>query len=316
MTSSNQKHYVGIDISKPILDVMVLPQKKYVQIDNSQAGIKKLFKILQDYSNPHVVLEATGGYEKLLVNHLHTNEIKVSVVNPRQVRDFAKASGKLAKTDKIDAFIIALFGQKMEPKPATQKTENQQKLAELHARRKQLVDMIVMEKNRLDKTPLHSKKSIQRIIKALEKELETINQEISEMIMNDPEYAQKLKLLRTVKGVGAVIAAGILAHLPELGQLDEKQIVSLSGLAPFNCDSGNMRGKRVIWGGRAPVRCILFMATIVAIRHNKQIKPFYDRLCAAGKPKMVAITACMRKLLIIMNAMLKNNQPFRNVSPI
>lgn len=310
MTIQNKKSYVGVDVSKEVLDVYVLPFEKYMQFKNNTAGVQKLIKKLRSFSEASIVMEATGGYEKLVAQSLVKADLSVSVINPRQIRDFAKALGKLAKTDKIDAQTIALFAEKMQPQKTVKRDENQQKLAEINARRRQLVDMIAMEKNRLDKASKELEKSIKRVLKTLEKELETMNEAQKKSIEADPIQSQKNSLLQGIKGVGSVVAAGIIADLPELGKLSAKKISALAGLAPYNRDSGTLRGKRAIWGGRAPVRSALYMATLTAIRFNEQIKIFYERLCKAGKVKKVAIVACMHKLLIVMNAMIKNNKPW------
>lgn len=314
MKIQDGKCYIGIDVSKAVLDVYILPSKTYIQFKNDTKEIKKLSDKLKSFPQVSIVMEATGGYEKPAAQALQNMGFSISVVNPRHIRDFAKALGKLAKTDRIDAEIIALFAEKMQPRPNAKYDENQQKLAELNARRRQIIEMIVMEKNRLDKVSSVSKKSIQRIINALEKELQAINKILEKAILDDTEYSQKNTLLKSIRGVGSVVAAGIIADLPELGTLNAKQITALVGLAPYNRDSGTLRGKRTIWGGRACVRSMLYMATLVATRHNVQIKNFYERLCKAGKMKKVAIIACMRKLLTIMNAMIKNGELWRSAT--
>jgi len=311
MTIQDEKHHIGIDVSKAILDVYILPCKKYMQFRNEPKDIGKLIKKLQTFSSASVIMEATGGYEKPVAQGLQQAGMNVSVVNPRQIRDFAKSLGKLAKTDRIDAQVIALFSEKIEPRASTVIGKTQQDLSALNARRRQIIDMLIMEKNRLDKTNPRMKKSILRIIKVLEKELESINDELEQVIQTDAEFAKRSVLLRSIKGIGPASAAGILAELPELGNTEAKQISALAGLAPFNRDSGTKRGQRTIWGGRASVRCALYMATLVATRHNPQIREFYTRLCNAGKKKKVALTACMHKLLIIMNAMLKHGETWR-----
>lgn len=311
MTIQNEKCYIGIDVSKAILDVFVLSKKRYLQFENTVKGIQQLIKKVQSFAPAFIVMESTGGYERPVAQALSKENISVAVVNPRQIRDFAKALGKLAKTDRIDAKVIAIFAEKIQPKVNVTCDENQQKLAEYNARRRQLIDMMTMEKNRLDKASKDMKKSIQHIIKSLQKELEKINLSLKKRIQCHSEYTRRDTLLQTIKGVGAVVAAGVIADLPELGSLSAKEISALAGLAPLNRDSGTLRGKRTIWGGRASVRRTLYMATLVATKHNATIKAFYERLCAAGKLKKVAITACMHKLLIIMNAMIKNNQPWR-----
>jgi transposase len=313
MTNQHEKFHIGIDVSKASLDVFVLPVKQHWQFENNPKGFKQLIKKLKSLPFVSIVMEATGGYEKPVALALASAKIPVAVINPRQIRDFAKALGKLAKTDRIDAEVIALFAAKMEPPSTLFCNENQQTLADYQARRRQLIDMITQEKNRLDKARGEVKKSIQRIIKTLEKELEATQEKLQETVQQDPECKQKQALLTTIKGVGKVVATGIIAVIPELGKLDNKKIAALGGLAPFNRDSGTLRGKRTIWGGRADARCLLYMAALVAIRHNPQIRDFYQRLCQAGKQKKVAITACMRKLLITMNAMVKNNQPWQSM---
>jgi len=313
MVIKSEKIYVGIDVSKPILDVYVLPCNKYMQFTNDARGIKKLISKMASFSPAIIQMEATGGYEKAVAQSLSDNGFAIAVTNPRQIRDFAKALGKLAKTDQIDAETIAMFAEKMQPKETILCNANQQKMADLNARRRQLIEMITMEKNRLDKTSKELKPSIQRIIKILEKELEAINKALQELIVNDVEYSRKNTLLQSIKGVGPAVAASMIADLPELGQAPSKQISALAGLAPYNRDSGAMRGKRTIWGGRASIRCSLFMATLTAIRYNAQIKCFYERLCCAGKKKKVAIVACMHKLLIIMNAMVRHNEEWREI---
>jgi transposase len=314
MLAEVEKSYIGIDVSKSILDVYILPCKKYMQFKNDTKGIKRLVSKMKSFSPVIILMEATGGYEKSVAQSLSTNELPVAVMNPRQIRDFAKALGKLAKTDEIDAETIALFAEKIQPKANVMCNENQQQLAEVNARRRQLVEMITMEKNRLDKASKALKPSIQRIIKALEKELESINEALQISIQADAECVRKNDLLKSIKGVGPTIAASIIADLPELGQASGKQISALAGLAPYNRDSGTLRGKRTIGGGRASVRCSLFMATLTAIRYNAQIKSFYQRLCSTGKQKKVALTACMHKLLLIMNAMIKHDESWRAVN--
>lgn len=311
MTSQVPKYYVGIDVSKDMLDLFILPQQKRMQFKNQTIDIKKLVKKLSGFPGAHIILEATGGYEKPVAHALTQAFMPVSIVNPRRIRDFAKALGQLAKTDQIDARIIALFGEKIQPQAKVVYHENQQQLAENNARRRQLIDMITMEKNRLAKVSDPLKKSIKRVLDTLEKELQSITQAQEQAIQQDAAGAQKSALLQSVKGVGTIIAAALIADLPELGRLSHKEITALAGLAPYNRDSGTLKGKRTIWGGRASVRCSLYMAALVAIRHNAPITAFYQRLCQAGKAKKAAIVACMRKLLIVMNAMIRNNQPWQ-----
>lgn len=310
------KSYIGIDVSKDVLDVFILPSRKYMQFQNDPKGIQKISKKLISFTPASIVMEATGGYEKPVAKALQKAGLDVSVVNPRPIRDFAKALGKLAKTDRIDAEVIALFAEKIQPKPNLVLTQNQVQLSESNARRRQLVDMITMEKNRLGTASKALKKSIQRIIKALEKELEILNETLEKAIQSDPACARKNILLKSVKGIGSIVAAGLIAGLPELGTVGPRQISALAGLAPYNRDSGTLRGKRTIWGGRASIRTLMYMATLSAIRFNPKIKAFYLHLCNAGKKKMVAIVACMHKLLIIINAMIKKDEPWRESDAI
>ena len=306
MTVQDKKIYIGIDVSKTSLDVYILPNNKYMQFKNGPEDIQKLVKKLSVFSNALIVMESTGGYEKPVAHALQEASGAVSIVNPRQVRDFAKALGKLAKTDKIDAEVIALFASKIEPKANLVYDKEHNELADNNTRRRQLIEMIKMEKNRLDKATPSQRESIKRVLDLLEDELKKINEAQAKVIESHPEFSKKKKILESVTGIGAVTATAMLASLPELGSVGSKQISALAGLAPYNCDSGAMKGKRMIWGGRASVRSALYMATLVAIRHNSQIKMFYERLCLAGKAKKSAIIACMHKLLIIINAMIKN----------
>ena len=310
MTIRDEKYYIGIDVSKSFLDVYILPLKKSLRFSNDIRGIRKLTKELSLLSSVFVVMEATGGYERAVAQSLSKKGVSVAIVNPRQIRDFAKALGRLAKTDELDAEVIAMFGERLQPTARVMCNEEQQALADYNSRRRQLIEMLTMEKNRMDKASKGIKKSLKVIIKTLEQELKEINKILEESIQAEPESAEKSDLLRTIKGVGSVVATSLIAELPELGQLSAKQISALVGLAPFNRDSGVLRGRRSIWGGRAAIRRTLYMAALVASKHNTQIKRFYERLCEAGKKKKVALVACMHKLLIIMNAMIKHGQPW------
>jgi transposase len=310
MTSLPEKIYVGIDVSKSTLDVYIHPTKKTVKVSNDEVGFKKLKEYLSEQVTL-VVMEASGGYEKQVFKQLSGFGIPVAVVNPRQIRNFAKALGHLAKTDRVDARIIAQFAEKIEPRVTPVKEKKQETLVELKTRRTQLVDMITMEKNRLDKSNKNIKKNIEKTIKFLEKQLKALNETLQQAIAEDAELYKKDKLLQSIKGVGPVVSATILADLPELGTLDQRKIAALVGVAPFNQDSGRYEGERKVWGGRASVRSILYMAALVASRSNPKIKAFYKRLCEAGKKKKVALTACMGKLLVTMNAILKTGIPWQ-----
>lgn len=313
MTIQDRKIYIGIDVSKAMLDIFNSNDSSYHQYDNSAEGVKKLIADIKKIKNVEllITLEATGGYEKLAARTLVEKGFHVTVINPRIIRSFAKACGKLAKTDKIDAKIIANYTETMQPESRLVYNENQANISELSTRRSQIIAMIVAEKNRLDKVSSTIRKSILRIIKLLEKELEEIDSQLKKSVQSDETFEHKHTLLTSVKGIGVKTATALIAYLPELGMLEDRKITALAGLAPFNCDSGKMRGKRMIWGGRSSVRTSLYMATMTAVRSNDAIKTFYQRLVSAGKPKMVALTACMRKLIIIMNAMIRNNEPWQ-----
>jgi transposase len=311
MTENSYKHYIGIDVSKSKLDVFIRPTGRLFNVSNDSAGHLELIKIIGDYEACLIVMEATGGYEVAALESLQEAGFKVSIVNPRQVRDFAKALGKLAKTDSIDAAVLAHYAEAIRPACTSKMSSEFRCLKELTQRRKQLVGMLVMEKNRLSTSKGKVKKSVEKSIDFIEEELKSIDEELSNEIETDSELSEKKTLLQTVNSIGEITATALLIRLPELGTLTGKQISLLAGLAPLNCDSGNMRGQRKIWGGRAEVRTTLYMATLCAIRHNPVIKIFYTRLCEAGKLKMVAIVACMRKLLVILNAMVKNNTPWQ-----
>jgi len=301
----NSEAYVGVDVSKDLLDVKVLPGNETQQISNDDFGINKLIKFLTKKDPTLIVFESTGGLEMLAVGSLIENHLPVVVVNPRQVRDFAKATGRLAKTDAIDADTIARFARDIRPEIRPVKDEHTQLLSALNARRRQIVDMLVAEKNRLHRAPKPNKNSIQKHIRWLERSLEDINKDIAKTIKKSPTWHEKDRLLQSFKGVGPVVSATLLSDLPELGTLNRKKIANLVGVAPLNCDSGRFRGRRRIKGGRANVRRKLYMAAVASLRHNPLIKDFYDRLVDAGKPPKLALTACMRKILTILNAMMK-----------
>ena len=302
----NSEAYVGVDVSKDQLDVNVLPSNATKQFFNDDAGINKMLKHLKSIDPTLIVFESTGGLEMPAVSSLIENHLPVVVVNPRQIRDFAKATGRLAKTDSIDAATIARFARDIRPEVRPLKDEHTQLISALNARRRQIVDMLVAEKNRLYTAPKPNKNSIQKHIQWLEKSLEDINKDIDKTIKKSPTWRENDKILQSFKGVGPVVSATLLSDLPELGTLNRKKIAALVGVAPLNCDSGRFRGRRRIKGGRANVRRKLYMAAVASLRHNPMIKGFYDRLVAAGKPPKLALTACMRKILTILNAMMKN----------
>jgi transposase len=303
----SSENFIGIDVSQSHLDVHVLPAQQSKQFANDESGVADLLKFVKTATPALIVLEDTGGLEMLTVSQLSIKQYPLVVVNPRQVRDFAKATGKLAKTDKIDAAMIAEFAHRLRPEVRPLKDEQTQMLSALNARRKQIVDMLVAEKNRLHRAPMPNRKNISAHIRWLEKHLEDINKDIRKTIRKTALWRHKDDLLQSFKGIGPASSATLLADLPELGCLESKKIAALVGVAPFNCDSGRYRGKRRVWGGRSQVRRILYMATLSATRSNPTIKLFYQRLRDAGKTHKVAMTACMRKILVILNAMIKNN---------
>jgi transposase len=308
--------FVGIDVSKARLDVAVrgaaLPAW---QVPNDPAGIARLLEHLASLQPQLVVLEATGGYEvpaaaSLGAAGLCAAGLCVAVVNPRQVRDFAKATGKLAKTDTIDAQVLALFAERVRPEARPLPDEQTRALEALLTRRRQLLDMLGAEKNRLEHANAAVRPSLRQTIRHLEAQLGSVDDELKRRIEASPLWRARDHLLQGVPGVGPVLSRTLLAALPELGRLDRKQIAALVGVAPLNRDSGTLRGRRTVWGGRAEVRRVLYMGALVAKQHNPLLRTFYLRLRAAGKPPKVALVACMRKLLTILNAMLKHHTPW------
>lgn len=305
----SQATFVGIDVSKRSLEIHVLPSGKHFSVNYDEAGLTTLIQKLKTLKQLQVILmEATGGYEKILAAELCAAGLnKVRISNPRFIRDFARSTGQLAKTDTIDAAMIARFAQMFNLEPQTIPSQVEEQLKALVSRRQQLIKIRTAENNRLEKaTTLRVISSLNKIISLLNSELQKLDQDIEKTVKQNPVWCAKEKSLRKVKGVGPVTACQLLATLPELGQLNRRQIASLAGLAPINRDSGQFRGKRMIGGGRSAVRKALYMATLVATIYNPTIRNFYNRLLATGKPKKLALTACMRKLLIILNSILKN----------
>ncbi len=298
--------FVGIDVSKAQLDVEIRPTGEKESVANNKVGIKAVVNRLAKIKPTLIVLEATGGYERQVTRALASAELPVYVVNPRQVRDFAKATGQLAKTDSIDAGVLAHFAEAVRPQLRPLPDVVTLELRALTARRRQILEMIAAENNRLAMTSKAVRKRIDAHVRWLEQELDRANQELDRAIEQSPIWKENDDLLRSAKGIGPVTSRTLLAELPELGTLDRKQISALVGVAPFNRDSGSLKGRRSIWGGRAPVRCALYMATLVATRRNSVIRDFYKRLLAKGKLFKVALVACMRKLLTILNSMIKH----------
>lgn len=305
MTHCND--YIGIDVSKARLDTS-LNDGKVASFANDEAGIAALVERLQAQTPKLIVLEATGGFERIAAAALAAAQLPVAVVNPRQVRDFAKASGRLAKTDRLDAAVLAHFAQAIQPAQRPLPDQAAQAFAEQLARRRQLVEMLSAEQVRLKQaTGKAVRKGLKEHIAWLGKQLHASEDGLRQLIESSPAWQAKRDLLAAVKGVGEVATMTLLALLPELGTLGRKPIAALVGLAPFNRDSGTLRGRRTVWGGRAAVRQVLYMATLSAVRHNPVLKAFYDRLRGRGKRPKVAIVAAMRKLLTMLNAMLRDN---------
>lgn len=302
---------VGIDVSKRTLDVCLLPEGETFTVANDQEGLDALLARIEGAGVELVVLEATGRYERLAATSIAAAGIPVAVVNPRQARDFAKAIGKLAKTDKIDAFVLARFAEAVGPSPSAIPDEEAQHLQYILARRRQLLCMLTAEKNRLQMAPPAFKGRVEAHMRWLEKEIGRTDRALEEAVEASATLRENEALLRSVPGVGRVLSRTLLAELPELGTLTHRRLCALVGVAPFNRDSGQRRGKREVWGGRAPVRAALYMGTLVATRHNPVLREFYERLLAAGKPKKVALVACMRKLLSILNALMRDHAIWR-----
>lgn len=303
---------IGIDVSKDRLDVAVRPRGEVFAVERNAAGLELLVARFRELS-PHIVaLEATGGFETVVAAALAAAGLPVVIVNPAQIRDFAKALGQRAKTDPIDAAVIAHFAEATKPEPRPLPDQATRLLADLVARRRQIIEMIVAERQREKRIAVpRLQKSITRLLKALEKELATVDTDIDDAVRSSPAWRAKEDLLASVPGVGPAIARTLIAELSELGQLGRKEIAALVGLAPFARQSGQWRGRSFIGGGRTTVRSAVFMGALVGKKHNPVLKAFFDRLIAAGKPKMVALIAAARKLLTILNAILRDNRPWQ-----
>jgi transposase len=310
MTISSEK-YVGLDVSKDKLDVAIWGEKNCLEVANSKRGIARLVKQMLALGPKLVVVEATGGYEEAVVLALFEAGMPVALVSPQRVRQYARAKGLLAKTDRLDAEILADYGKHIQPRLFVGKSDERRRLSALVGRRKQLNEMLQAEKNRLRTRDLSLQRSLERTICYLKTELDSIDQEVEQFLQEHQELEGQEKLLRTAKSIGRVTAATLLADLPELGQLDRKEIAALVGVAPMNRDSGRKRGYRKTKGGRPDVRSALYMSALTGIRYNPILKAQYDQLVKRGKEKKVAITACMRKMLTILNAMMRDQQPFR-----
>lgn len=304
--------FVGIDVSKATLDVGVSPSEKTLSFSNDDKGIDALCRKMKKVKPKLIVLEATGGLEQLAFAKLTLKGFAVSRVNPRQARDFAKAIGKLAKTDKVDSLVLAKFGQSVAPPVTALKEKQTQDLEDVLKRRQQLTNMLVQEKNRLSSSASSMRPDIEAHIQWLKIRLKNIDSDLGKMLSDNELFKEKSTIMQSVPGVGPMLTVSLLAGLPELGTLNRKQIAALVGVAPLNRDSGTYRGKRRVWGGRAAIRKVLYMACMSAVRYNSVLSCFYHRLIEAGKPHKVALTACMRKMLVTLNAMVKNNEMWRH----
>lgn len=312
MSEHKEECFVGIDVSKANLDISVRPGKKHWSVANEEQQMPGLVATLRELSPMLIVVEATGGLQVMAVAELAAAGLPVTTVNPRQVRDFAKAKGQLAKTDTIDAEVLAHFGEALRPEVRELKDEQTRKLADLIARRRQVVEMLTAEKNRLAMSSKEVRSEIRAHIKWLKGRLEAMNTRIGKTIRKSPVWREKDAILRSSPGVGPVLSVSLLASVPELGTLNRRQIAKLVGVAPLNRDSGRYHGRRSVWGGRAQVRAVLYMATVTAARCNPVIREFYQRLTGSGKKPKVALTACMRKLLCILNVMIRDGEHWKN----
>lgn len=308
MSLHEESIYVGVDVANKHLDLFI-PGKGAERVKNEDEAVEALCQRLKSEPRYMLVMEASGGYENRLVNALGKAQIPHAVLNAKRVREFARSIGVDAKTDPIDARVIARFATVLKPVPTAVASEEERKHSALVTRRSQLVELITQERNRLQQTlDSDAKKSIQKVLKQLEKELRDIEKKLTKMLQSKELNQRKVEILQSAKGVGVVTTSVLLAHLPELGQLNREQIAKLVGVAPMNRDSGGNSGKRFIMGGRGSVRAVLYMATLVAIRHNARIKTHYQHLKAKGKESKVAIVACMRKFIIILNHLIKTDQ--------
>ena len=311
MNETIVEKFVGIDVSKSTLDVCIEPAVQTLHVAYDEAGIKQIVVRLKEVNPTLVVMEATGGLEVRIATELASKGLRVAIINPRQARDFAKATGQLAKTDQVDAAVLAAFAQAIRPQARTLKDADTRALNDMVSRRRQLIDMRVQETLRLGTAaskPLE--KSLNKHIAWLDKRIAEIDTDLTKRLRGSDVWRTKDDLLRGIPGVGPVTTLTMLAKCPELGKLNRREIAALIGVAPLANDSGKHCGKRFVWGGRADVRAVLYMATVSAIKHNDAIKAFAERLKKTGKPPKVVIVACMRKLLTMMNSMLKNNTPW------
>jgi transposase len=309
----NLTSFVGIDVAKASLDLYRSDEEKYASVANDQKGHKKLLTLLPPAGQCLIVVEATGGYQREVVMQLVEQGHLVAVVNPKRVRDYARALGTQAKTDRIDARVLANFGQAFRPRTVENPSEKQQQLAACVLRRRQLVDLRAIEKNHRESAPSQGiQKNIQKVISVLDQQIRQIEKQIEALLESDEQWKNKAEIISSVPGVGPVLTATLMTELPEAGSLNRKQIAALAGLAPYNHDSGKFAGKRRISGGRSALRKVLYMAARAATKSNPPIRDLYRRLLKAGKANKIAIVACMRKLLTVINQLLKTNTPWEN----
>jgi transposase len=304
--------FVGIDVSKRQLDVVTRPEARRFTVTNDSAGIRKLVRQLHRLTPALIVLEATGGFETLAVSMLCAERLPVVLVNPRQVRDFARATGQLAKTDALDAEVIARFAECVRPAIRPLKDASLRKLEALVLRRRQLTGMLTAEDNRRTHAASVIRRSLDASISSLRRRLRELDRDLAKLVRETPEWRERDQLLQSAPGAGPVLSTTLIAGLPELGKLNRKEIAALVGIAPLNRDSGIFRGARCVWGGRSQVRAVLYMATLAGVRFNPTLRVFYRRLVAAGKKPKVALTACMRKFLTILNAMVRDGTPWHS----
>jgi transposase len=307
--------YVGIDVAKARVDVALGRQGAVFQVARDDNGLAELARRLKQAKAELVVMEATGGLELSVAAALSVAGLRVAVVNPRQVREFARAAGKLAKTDALDARVLALLGEALKPPARPLLDDETRKLEALLTRRRQMVEMLVAEKNRLQVAHAAARPLIHKHIDWLQQQLSQVDKNLGSAVRDSPMWRDKDDILRSVPGVGRVLALTLMAELPELGRLNRKQVAALAGVAPHACDSGTLKGKRMVWGGRAALRATLYMATLSAVRCNDVLRALYERLTRAGKPKKVALVACMRKLLTILNAMVRTEKRWNEAAP-
>lgn len=310
--ASPSHSWVGVDVSKGRLDVHCLATGRVAQYANDASGIQQLQAFITELEHPAVVCEASGGYEREMVLTLSAAGVRVSVVNPLRVREFARAMGRIAKTDPLDAHCIAHFGQVFGPDAVILASAVEQDIRALVKRREQLVEILSGEKNRRSQLKGPMADDVEAHLNWLKDRIEQLEGKIKALAAEHPEWSERQALLQSTKGIGPVVSIGLLVYLPELGQLNRKEIAALVGVAPFNRDSGRYSGKRSIWGGRAEIRSLLYMAATVAIRHNPPLRAYYEHLLAKGKLKKVAIVACMRKLLTCLNAMMRDNTTWQD----